>query len=251
MRLLGPATALSALLIASALGAQHPTSSPAAAESAPTATKPAARKHPEPPPTHNPQPELHPALALDTIQRGHAAWLAAHQQGLPAPELPPRPAGAGRHVVGVLACADCDVDLAERFGLRRADVLVLRAPGPFASAEDVALLRRMVLQERLSLIVVLGHQRCEILQPTRPVPANDLLAARVAVVERLAQQQKKPLLATFLRWQRQALLAADDDLRSAADQDRLRVVAAEFDPASQAITWLLPPIEALPMPPVK
>ncbi|MBL8724259.1 MAG: hypothetical protein JNK49_09440 [Planctomycetes bacterium] len=243
--------ALGATLWASAaFPPQDPPHGPAPAHPAPSQAKAVPQKHPAQSPTHRPQLELPPRLALDTLQRGHAAWLQAHQKGLPAPAPLERPSGAGRYVVAVLACADCDADLAERLGLHRRDLFELRAPGPFVSPEDVAMLRRLVLQERLSLVVVLGHRRCEVLAPKRPVPKDDLLAARLQPIAALAQHQQQPLLTAFLHWQRRSLLAADDALRAAADADRLRVVTAELDTESGAIQWLLQPIDTLPMPPV-
>ncbi|MBM3962061.1 MAG: hypothetical protein FJ306_09215, partial [Planctomycetes bacterium] len=92
-------------------------------------------QQPPAPPTHAPLPELPPLAALAHCQTGNAAHVRARASGKPVPTAADRPAGAGKYVCAVLVCADAGVDVPALMGLAPADVLLLAAPGPFASPE--------------------------------------------------------------------------------------------------------------------
>ena len=238
-----------ALLLGSGLLAQHvppPAAPPSHPE--PQATR---KRGTGEAPTHAPQPELPPALAFAHVRAGHDAWFAARTRKEPAPPPPDRPAGAGRYVCAVLVCADCDFDVPAALGLRRRDVLLLSVPGPFVTPEIAAVLERQVLQERLSLVVLLAHPRCAALQPTAAGTPPDALSARADLVHRDAARLRLPLAKTLAQGQRELLLACSDELRQRAADDHLRVVAAEVDPSTASITWHLKATDSMPMAPVK
>lgn len=236
--------ALAALwLLASSAGAaaQEP------ATPAPVRTAAEWKRGARTPPTHAPQPTLPPLVAWQHLQAGNAAAVAALAAGKPMPAPPERPSGAGRYVCAVLACADADLDLPPLLGLRRRDVLWLAVPGPFATPETVALLERIVVAERVPLVLVLGHASCRALAGGR----NDALATRTAAVAAEAARRGQPAVRTLVELQRDLLLAAADELRARTQRDELRVLPAEIDERTGALAWHHRAIDALPLAPVK
>jgi carbonic anhydrase len=165
------------------------------------------------------------------------------------PARPQRPAGADRYVCAVLACADLDVDLPMALGLQRRDVLVLRAPGPFASKEATALLERAVRRHQLSLVLVLGHGRCDALRPSPGV--QDALSRRLDALRARTGARKRPLHEALVHKQRELLLVTSETLRDAADDGRLAVVPAAFDAATGAVRSLAPHAQLQPIPAVR
>lgn len=238
-----------ALLLGGGLLAQH-VPPPAAPPSHAEPQAPQKRGSSEAP-THAPQPDLPPALAFAHVRAGHDAWLAARTRKEPAPPPADRPAGAGRYVCAVLVCADCDFDVPAALGLRRRDVLLLSVPGPFVTPEVAAMLERQVLQERLSLVVLLAHPRCATVPPTAAATPPDALSTRADLVRRDAARLRLPLAKALVLGQRELLLASSDELRQRAAEDHLRLVAAEVDPSTASITWHLKATDSMPMPPVK
>ncbi|MCK5945049.1 MAG: hypothetical protein KAI24_23880, partial [Planctomycetes bacterium] len=162
---------------------------------------------------------------------------------------PLRPAGAGRYVCAVLACADTDVDLAAAFGLQRRDLLVLRAPGPFVTAEAVALLERAVERHRLSLVVVLAHGDCDALRA--PIGHQDALTRRIAALRSRARTPDERLTETLVTRQRQLLLASSRALSGRVEKDELRVVPGLFDDRTGRIEWVARRAHTLPIAPIK
>ena len=202
--------------------------------------------------THAPLPHLHPLDALRHLQRGNAALLAARRAREAAPEPAPRPSGAGRYVCAVLVCADADADVPALLGLRRQDVLVLAAPGPFVSPETAALLDRVVAEERLSLIVVLGHEPCRSLAPTvRAGEPPDALQRRAALVHAAALRSGRSPATALVRAQCEQLRLALDRSRAALARDRLRIVPAVLDVREQAVQFVHRPADELPIAPVR
>lgn len=256
--------ALLAVSLGSALACQH--------EARPH--KPADRNGAAKAATHAPKPQLKPLVAWEFVKLGNAAHVQrlatqkrqkaraalghttekghhdGHEQESAARRnRPVRPAGAGRYVCAVLACADQDVELAEVLGVQRKDVLVLRTPGPFVNAEAVALLERTIARHRLSLVLILGHARCESLQ--QPSDREDALSRRVAPLRALARRHKQPLHERLVHQQRELLLASSSTMRSAVDEDELRILPALLDARSGQIRWVARRAHTLPLAPVK
>ncbi len=221
--------------------------------------------------THTPRASLEPLRAWQFVAEGNAAYvgrLAAARlrrsgpilerrlHGQPAPTRakehaprPVRPAGAGRYVCAVLVCADMDVDVTVTLGLQRQDVLLLRAPGPFASPEATAMLERAVRRDRLSLVVVLGHAACDVL---RPAPGtNDALSRRVAALRKQPGGRQRPLHEQLLHRQREQLMRGSKILSEAVDDQRLAIVPATFDATTGAVRSIAPRAQLLPVAPVK
>jgi carbonic anhydrase len=209
---------------------------------------PAPPQQPPAPATHAPLPELPPLAALAHCQTGNAAHVRARASGKPAPAPADRPAGAGKYVCAVLVCADAGVDVPALLGLAPADLLMLAAPGPFASPETVALLERTVADHRLSLVVVLGHADCASLARR---PGGDALQRRRDAAHAEAQRRGEALPPTVARMQRDLLLASSDALQAKSTAGALRVLPATVEPATGAITWLHARAETLPIAPVK
>ncbi|MFN9277397.1 MAG: hypothetical protein ACK53T_05220 [Planctomycetota bacterium] len=200
------------------------------------------------PATHAPQPELPPLAALAHCQAGNAEHVRARAAGKPTPAPAERPAGAGKYVCAVLVCADAGADVPALLGLAPADVLLLAAPGPFASPETVALLERTVADHRLSLVLVLGHADCASLARRA---GGDALQRRRDAAHAEAQRRGEALAPTVVRMQRDLLLAGSDALQAKSAANALRVLPATVEPATGAITWLHARAETLPIAPVK
>lgn len=255
-----------ALPFAGAIGQHEPhgaePAGPTPTASGPGETKPAAeqKRGAGALPEHHPQLALHPLLAFEHVQAGNAAVVAARAKAEPMPAPKPRPAGAGRYVCAVVVCADCDVDVPALLGLRREDVLLLAVPGPFVGAETVALLERVAVAERLSLVLVLGHTACQSLAPAPrspgaasdgSAPTTDPLARRAEVARREAERRRQPLPKTVVQMQRELLLAASDVLTRRTATDELRVLPGEIEPKSGAIVWHHSRVDTMPLAPVR
>lgn len=203
-------------------------------------------------PTHDPQPSVPPLLVLRHVQAGNETFVRHRRADQPPPQLAPRPAGAGRYVCAVVTCADFDAALAPQLGLAREDVLVVRVPGPFVSAETTALLERAVQKERVSLVLLLTHRHCEALQPPRDGEREpDAIDRRREHAVRDAQRLGVTLHDALLRGQREQLLTTSKVLREAVDQDRLRVLPGIADDRTAEIDWRLRRSDELPLAPVK
>ncbi len=240
------ATALFCGLVVAATGQEPGHDTPPA--------KPAAEtKNGTPPrPLHAPQPELPPLGAWQHVRTGNEAIVAARAAQQPVPALRDRPAGAGRYVCAVFVCADADVDIAALLGLARRDVLLFSAPGPFVQAEAIALLERAVSEERLSLVLVIGHTGCRTLAPRSDSPARrDALTDRVEVVAGEAARTRTTLSQCLARMQCEQLVGASDLLQQHVDDDTLRVLPAELDLRSGALRWLHHRSDELPMRPIR
>jgi carbonic anhydrase len=204
------------------------------------------------PPAHAPHPELPPALALHHLRQGNEAAVQARADKAPEPKPRPRPAGAGRYLCAVLTCADADLDVAALFGLRRQDVLVISKPGPFVDAEATALLEHCITEERLTMVVILTHADCvtAAIEPGAN-PRQNALAARIAAARQRAKAAGHSLPRALARSQRELLLASSPVVQQSANKDEVRIIAAEVNPATLAITWHTHSAEELPMPVVR
>lgn len=243
--LLGAAALLAAIATPAAASAQGPAATPV-----PTPVAPAKRGA-EPPPTHSPQPELPPRAAFAHVQQGHAEWLEAAAKKLPPPAPAERPSGAGRYVCAVLVCADCDRDVPALLGLRRSDVLLISVPGPFATPEIVATLERQVLQQRLSLVLVLTHTSCGAVPAEEAPGTADALTERARTARADAVRRRLPIGKALAQSQREQLLSASRVLADHVREDTLRIVPAELESRSGAITWHPKAADQLPLAPVK
>ncbi len=223
---------------------------PAGHEPTPAGTNRAAQKRgASDAPTHLPHPELRPTDALQHLRDGLDARLDALAKGEPPPPPRDRPAGAGRYVAAVITCADADLDAPALFGLARRDVLCISCPGPFVNNETVALLEQLATTDRLSLVIVLGHDDCTTrsLRPT--TAAQQFLHRRLTALRRNARLDQAVTKA-FLLGQRDALLGASELLMQKTARDELRVVPGRVD-ARGEILWLGQRVDAMPLQPVK
>jgi carbonic anhydrase len=203
-------------------------------------------------PTHASQLTLPPWAAYQHVRAGNQAYASARAAQAAPPAPAARPTGAGRYVCAAVVCADADLDVAALLGLRRQDVLVLAAPGPLVAPETAALLEQAVAEERLPLIVVIGHADCRTLA-TRPgvTPGQDALARRIAAIRHEAERTATPLPRSLVQAQCQRLLAASDVLRAHHARDALRLLPAVVDDRTGALTWHHPRSEEFALRPVR
>ncbi|MEZ6038680.1 MAG: hypothetical protein R3F29_14455 [Planctomycetota bacterium] len=214
--------------------------------------KPADRNGAAARPTHAPQPTLPPLAAWRHVRNGNETYARHLRDDLPPPRLQPRPSGAGRYVCAVVLCADHDGAVAPLLGLAAEDVLVIRVPGTFLTAESAALIERAVAKERVPLVLLLAHRRCESLRPLRDGERQpDAIDRRREAAARDAERLGVPLRDALLRGQRELLLATSPALREAADEDRLRVLPGVLDDRTAVIDWRHRRSDELPIAPVK
>jgi carbonic anhydrase len=214
---------------------------------------------------HRAQPELPPKAALRHLQQGNEDYLSrttqhdmaarSGKQSTEARREPtrPRPAGAGRHVAAVIACADLQVDLPRLFDCQRKDLYILRTPAALTDAGTVAALESLVQKERLSLCIVLTHDACDALttESEQPTPAQLSLRSRLRAALQLARRQDLPLGKAQARTQREFLLASSEVLRSAEREERIRIIGASLAEDGARVEWHVPRIDTLPIAPVK
>lgn len=202
-------------------------------------------------PTHAPQPVVPPLLLFEHVQNANTAVARAIADRQPLQPPGARPAGAGRYLCAVVVCADADVDMPTLLGMHRHDVLLISTPGPFVLPEAVALLERAVREDRLGLILLVGHDGCRTLQPLPPGQPADALSRRSAAVVAEAERRRLPLTKAFLQMQREHLVAASDLLRRRLADDTLRIMPTAIDPRTGRCTWLHQAIDAMPLAPVR
>lgn len=206
-------------------------------------------KQPAVPPVHAPHPVLPPAAALAFVRDGNARCAAARANGSTPAELPPRPSGAGRFVVGVVTCADGALDVPALLGLRSEDVLVVSNAGATVDGDCVELLERAVARERLSLVIVLTHADCASLQGA---PAGDDRGARRGAAAReFAARRGLALDKAQAMLQRELLLGASTLLADGNRNGTLAVVTASANVRTGALTWHLSRADSLPIAPVR
>jgi hypothetical protein len=258
----GPAWLL-ALTVSGALVAQQPAArQPAPAAPAPAPTSPSEQKRgAAAPPTHVPALELPPLAALQHVRAAHAtarataAAAAARRAGesdhSPTPALLTRPAGAGRYVCAVLVCPGADLDVPAVLGIHRRDVLVVNTPGLVVTPEAIAALEQQVFEQQLSLVLVLGHERCAA-AAARPglSPQLDATAARVGALRDEAKRRGVPWPRLVAQRQREQVLAASDELQRRRTEDRLRILPAEVTAAGDLV-WHTTTADEMPLAPVK
>ncbi len=233
------------LVLSAALQAQH------AEPATPAATAAEQKRGASTPATHVAHPTLPPLLAWQHVKDANAAVAKARTAGTPAPPLPARPAGAGRYVCAVLVCADADVDVPALLGLRRADVLLVSTPGPFANPESLALIERVAAAEHVPLLLVLGHADCRTIAARAADTPPDTLSRRTDAARAEAERRQQPLPKTLVQLQREHLLAASDLLRERVLRDELRILPGTIDGKSHAISWHHARVDAMPLAPVK
>lgn len=170
-----------------------------------------------------------------------------HQHGAP---IAKRPAGANRYVCAVLTCADSDRDVPTLLGLARRDVLELRVPGPFVTAEAIALLERTLQKYETSLILVLSHTRCDSLR-IRKKGADDALDRRLLTLQNRARGMRTDLRKALGLQQREWILASSRAMRDLVKHDRLRIMPGVIDEKTGAVTWHQKRVQELPLSPVK
>lgn len=206
---------------------------------------------------HRAAPELTAAAALQALRDGNARVAAARARGEDAKEPGDRPGGAGRYVVAVIGCADCPVDPATLFGLRREDVLWISNAGATATSDAAALVAWAAREHRLRLCVVLPHTDCPSLAPaserTSRVEGAEL---RAAAATALAARRHLAIAHAQALLQAEQLRAA---LRSAPQpasdakpaNETVRVVAASVDASTRAVTFHVPRADELPIAPIR
>lgn len=226
-------------------------------------------------PTHAPQPTLRALFAWNFVMKGNAAFVAArrekarlHSNKLAQPVVtkshhdghdhdhghahtkPARPAGAGKYVCCVVTCADGNEEIAPLLGLARKDVLELRLAGPFVTAEAIALIERAITKHRLSLVLLLTHDRCAALQPSGKSP-QDALDRRVAAVRGFARRSQQTLAQAIGKRQRELMVVSSKVMQSRIKTDLLRIVPGVIHEQSGAISWQHKRSQELPVTPVK
>ena len=211
-------------------------------------------------PIHRPQLRLSGDDALAFVQAQHAATLRAEHAADDANARPQRPAGAGRYVCAVVACADSGIDVCATLGLAPKDVLLIQNAGATTDADTAELVTRASLAHGLSLVVVLAHDRCDSLGDGARKTAEPRVEQRAAPARAMAARLRVSLAHSHALRQQERLAAALQD-RAVAHADckagddspmpSVRVVAATVDAATGRIAWRTQRAESMPIAPVR
>lgn len=220
-------------------------------------------------PIHRPQLRLSGDDAFAFVQARHEQRMREEHGEEGKRERSQRPAGAGRYVCAVVACADAGIDVRTALGLDAADVLLIQNAGANADSDTAELVARAREQHGLSLVLVLSHDACESLgegatKPRRSDADADPQTARVeqraASARALAARLRVSLAHAHALRQRERLEAALLDQPTAhanceaagePPMAPLRVVAATVDTATQRVTWRTQRQDSLPIAPVR
>ncbi|MDG2991517.1 carbonic anhydrase [Candidatus Synechococcus calcipolaris G9] len=151
----------------------------------------------------------------------------------------------------ILSCADSRVIPEILFDQGIGDLFVIRVAGNIAAIEDIASVEYAVFVLQVSLVVILGHERCGAVQATlagNPLPGamHTLVNAIQPAVERSAQEEGDRLANAVkanvqLQGQR---LCSSPVIKDAIAKGALRIIGAYYD----LDTALIETMEICPVP---
>lgn len=225
-------------------------------------------------PIHRPQMRLSGDEAFAFVQARHEQTKREHpDSGQPGEksghETPTRPAGSGRYVCAVVACADAGIDACALLGLDAKDVLLIQNAGANADADVAELVARAQQDHGLSLVVVLAHDACGSLGEgararrgagASASPESTRIEQRASAARALADRLRISIAHAHALRQRERLEAALRDRPAAhascegGDETPMapvRVVAATVDAAERRVTWRTQRQDSLPIAPVR
>lgn len=108
---------------------------------------------------------LSPAASLAKLKTGNAIFVAHPAEALPIDAATRTDAAKGRTpLAAVLSCADAAVPPEVIFHAGLGDLFVVRGAGPVADRSVLASLEYAVEALRVPLIVVMGHEACDIVR---------------------------------------------------------------------------------------
>lgn len=190
-----------------------------------------------------------PALALGQLKAGNDRFTKNASQpvalGAPAREAAAR---AAAPIAMILSCADARVPPEFVFNAALGELFVVRSLGGVADRAVVASLEHGATSLQAPLLVVMGHEACDIVHEAttaaEPAGANRrfLITAIRAGAERIAAEQQDVRAAVLANVEQSIndVMAASEPLRQAVSAGRLLVVGAYYEMASGRVVFSEP-----------
>lgn len=192
------------------------------------------------------QPITDPAQALATLQEGHQRFLEGHSVHPNISRERLTEVAAGQHpVAAILGCADSRVPLELLFDAGLGDLFVVRNAGNNAFTAAIGSLEYAVAHLGVTLIVVLGHERCGAVSA-----ALDFSAHLTPALGQVVGQVRMQLMAAEalddldkacranVQRSAQNLVDASVLLTDRVRQGRLQVETGYYDLDTAEISWL-------------
>lgn len=197
-----------------------------------------------------------PHVALRLLQGGHRRFLG---DGRPAPDLSPARREALQHgqqpFAIVLTCADSRVAPEHVFDAGLGELYVVRTAGNTLGDDALASIEHAAGELGASLLVVMGHSRCDALAAAAGADGQQLTASQRALLQRIepavaaaraahgghdleAKAARANALRTLTAARSQSAL-----LRALEEQGRFVVLAGYYDVATGDLEWLPEPTD--------
>lgn len=187
-----------------------------------------------------------PAAALRELARGNGRWRAEHQAHPHEGASDRVAAVSGQHPFAlILGCIDSRVPPELVFDQGLGDLMTVRSAGEVLDEAVLGSIAYGVLELRIPLVVVLGHQSCGAVAAAvraeesgeRPPAHIDYIADRIRPVIDHGHTGPARIDATITANVRhvRGLLAAEPDLAARVAAGRLAIVGARYELGSQRV----------------
>lgn len=186
-----------------------------------------------------------PVGALDRLRAGNARFVKGALAPVPTGPVTRQSLVAGQQPVAmVLSCADARVPPEYIFNTGLGELLVIRTAGAVVDKAVLASLEYGVERLHIPLLVVMGHESCDVVQTALDAepgaaPNLDYLVTHIRAGLQHGPGDRKELRSAVLANVEQVINDAmhSDVLRAAATGGRLQVVGAYFELGSGHVVF--------------
>ncbi len=193
-----------------------------------------------------------PLGALDQLRAGNARFVRGALAPVPLATGPRQTLAGGPPQVMVLSCADARVPSEYIFNTGPGELFVVRTAGAVVDKSVMASLEYGVHRLHIPLLVVMGHESCDVVQTAlgaeQAGPSNlDFVVAHIRAGLQHGPADRKDLRSAVLANVEQVINDAlrSDVLRAATSGGQLQVVGAYFELDSGRVVFS-EPIGAMP-----
>jgi len=180
--------------------------------------------------------EPEPASGLERLRAGNSRFVKGAAAPMPSgPAARQAPAAGQQPFAMVLSCADARVPPEFVFSAGLGDLFVVRAAGAVVDKSVTASLEYGVTHLHVPLLVVMGHEACDVVRDASSVeprePAMDFLATHIRAGLRHGSGDRAGVRGAVLATVEQAIndLMGSSVLRAAATGGQLQVVGAYYE----------------------
>ncbi len=193
-----------------------------------------------------------PTHKLPTKHEGKTTPRTVHELNLKPLKRPPH---AGTYIAAILTCADSRESTTELFVQNRRDLLLMSSPGPVVRPAEVAMLEQAAEGDaKLSLCVILVHQGCKTLRPSKADSrATRELAMATSPAQTLASRSGRRIEEAHALYQAQLIYRLSPKLKALHKRGEFQVAIAILEEQSGAraegkrIRWIAPWVTAVPV----